>query len=213
MRVFLYDERPSVRADLRASIEHEMGLEVVGEAAASRDAARGIGRSRPDVLIVDVRQTDQGVDMCRDLLSRHSEVKCLVLTAFDDDGGLLDAVLTGAAGYVRERSSDDDLTGAIRGAAAGQSLIAPLLAGLRRGLGERAARAREVLTALSADELAVLEAIAEGLRNREIAEKLGRSERHIRRQVSALLVKLEARDRSQVLALIAALTAGPPGPR
>jgi DNA-binding NarL/FixJ family response regulator len=206
VRVFVYHDSPSVRAEIRTSIKHEMGLEIVGEAALLADAARGVEGTRPDVLIVDVRQAEQGIATCRDMLSRHRDVKCLVLTAFDEEGALLDALLAGAAGYVLERDTQrEQLAGTIQAAAAGQSLLEPLLAAVRRGLGELDARSQEILASLSPDDLLVLEAIAEGLRNWEIAERLRRSEPAIRDQVAALLQKLGTRDRGQVLALIASL--------
>src|SRR5262249_54830169 len=124
--VFLLDDHEIVRRGLKDLIEAEEDLTVVGEAATATQALGRIPAVRPDVAVLDVRLPDgNGVNVCRDIRSTMPEVSCLMLTSFDDDNALFDAIMAGAAGYVLKQIQGADLVGAIRTVASGESLLDP----------------------------------------------------------------------------------------
>ncbi|MFK0100275.1 response regulator [Streptomyces sp. NPDC091040] len=207
-RVFLVDDHEVVRRGLRDLIDDEPDMEVVGEAAtAEQGLARGLAL-RPDVAVLDVRLPDgDGVGVCRELRSGLPGLACLMLTSFDDEDALLDAIMAGAAGYVLKQINGSDLVSAIRTVATGQSMLDPattarLMRSLR-GPEERKSPEDERLAGLSEREHSVLELIGEGLTNRQIAQRLYLSEKTVKNHISRLLGKLGVERRVQA-AVIAA---------
>ncbi|MGW1124468.1 response regulator [Streptomyces sp. NPDC002526] len=207
-RVFLVDDHEVVRRGLRDLIDDEPDMEVVGEAAtAEQGLARGLAL-RPDVAVLDVRLPDgDGIGVCRELRSGLPGLACLMLTSFDDEDALLDAIMAGAAGYVLKQINGSDLVSAIRTVATGQSMLDPattarLMRSLR-GPEERKSPEDERLAGLSEREHSVLELIGEGLTNRQIAERLYLSEKTVKNHISRLLGKLGVERRVQA-AVIAA---------
>lgn len=207
-RVFLVDDHEVVRRGLRDLIDDEPDMEVVGEAAtAEQGLARGLAL-RPDVAVLDVRLPDgDGIGVCRELRSGLPGLACLMLTSFDDEDALLDAIMAGAAGYVLKQINGSDLVAAIRTVATGQSMLDPattarLMRSLR-GPEERKSPEDERLAALSEREHSVLELIGEGLTNRQIAHRLYLSEKTVKNHISRLLGKLGVERRVQA-AVIAA---------
>ena len=127
MRVFLVDDHEVVRRGVRDLLEAAGGIEVVGEAGTAEAALARIPPTRPDVAVLDVRLPDgSGIEVCRDIRSEHPEVRCLMLTSFDDDEALFNAVVAGAAGYVLKQVRGADIVESVRRVAAGESLLDPL---------------------------------------------------------------------------------------
>src|SRR6059058_4348361 len=125
-RVFLLDDHEIVRRGLRELLEAEDDLVVVGEAGTAEEALARVPSTRPDVAVLDVRLPDgDGVEVCREIRSRHPEVQCLMLTSFADDEALFSAIMAGASGYVLKQVRGNDLVDAIRRVAAGESLLDP----------------------------------------------------------------------------------------
>src|ERR1700685_4201143 len=124
--VFLLDDHEIVRRGVRDVLEAEPDITVIGEAGTAESALARIPALMPDVAVLDVRLPDgNGVTVCREIRSRHPEIRCLMLTSFGDDEALFDAIMAGAAGYVLKQIRGNDLVGAVRTVAAGDSLLDP----------------------------------------------------------------------------------------
>jgi DNA-binding NarL/FixJ family response regulator len=206
VRVFLLDDHDIVRRGLRDLLEAE-GMEVVGEAATAEEGLSRIPPTRPDVAVLDVRLPDgSGVEVCRDIRSRHPEIKCLMLTSFSDDEALFQAIMAGAAGYLLKQLQGSDIVDAVQRVAEGQSLLDPavttrVLERLRQGPEEDEALAR-----LTDQERRILELIAEGLTNRQIAERIHLAEKTVKNYVSNVLSKLGMERRTQAAVYAARLS-------
>ena len=206
IRVFLLDDHEVVRRGLRDLLDAEPDISVVGGAATAGQALARGPALRPHVAVLDVRLPDgDGITVCRELRSRMPELACLMLTSFDDDEALLDAIMAGAAGYVLKQINGSDLLSAVRTVARGQSMLDPATtARLMHSLRGPAAHPEdERLAALTEREHAVLELIGEGLTNREIGKRLYLSEKTVKNHISRLLSKLGVERRVQA-AVIAA---------
>ncbi|MFI0723540.1 response regulator [Streptomyces sp. NPDC021224] len=212
IRVFLLDDHEVVRRGLHDLLDAEPDIEVVGEAGnADHALARGPAL-RPDVAVLDVRLPDgDGITVCRELRSSVPELACLMLTSFDDDDALLDAIMAGAAGYVLKQIKGADLVDAVRTVATGQSLLDPAttarLMSTLRGDRAPAAATEQPLDELSPREREILDLVGEGLTNRQIGEQLYLSEKTVKNNVSRLLAKLGVERRVQA-AVIATRGAG-----
>ncbi|MEU9075480.1 response regulator [Kitasatospora sp. NPDC004745] len=206
VRVFLLDDHEVVRRGVHDLLDGEPDLEVVGEAATAEQALVRVPALRPDVAVLDVRLGDgDGVSVCRELRSRMPGLACLMLTSFDDEEALLDAVMAGAAGYVLKQISGTDLVAAVRTVASGRSMLDPGAATrLLNRLRSDAEPAPPVAAgpALTQREQEVLALIGEGLTNRQIGERLYLAEKTVKNHVSRLLAKLGVERRVQA-ALIA----------
>jgi two-component system response regulator DevR len=189
--VFLLDDHEIVRRGLRDLLEAEQDIKVVGEASTQDQAVGRVHALDPDVAVLDVRlQEGNGVEACREIRSLHPRTACLILTSFTDDQALFEAIMAGAAGYVLKQIRANDLVDAVRRVAAGQNLLDPavtarVLERLRRGPEED-----ELIGRLSAQERQVLLLLAEGLTNRQIAERLYLAEKTIKNYVTSVLAKL-----------------------
>ncbi|MFI9363351.1 response regulator [Kitasatospora sp. NPDC053057] len=208
VRVFLLDDHEVVRRGVHDLLDGQPDLMVVGEAATAAQALVRVPALRPDVAVLDVRLGDgdgDGVTVCRELRSRMPDLACLMLTSFDDEEALLDAVMAGAAGYVLKQISGTDLVAAVRTVASGRSMLDPGAATrLLNRLRSDAEPARPVTAGpgLTAREQEVLALIGEGLTNRQIGERLYLAEKTVKNHVSRLLAKLGVERRVQA-ALIA----------
>ncbi|PPK61472.1 response regulator transcription factor [Actinokineospora auranticolor] len=190
--VFVLDDHEVVRRGLRQLLEVEPDIDVVGEAATAAQALARIPAVRPQVAILDVRLPDgEGVSVCRDVRSSVTPPPaCLMLTSFSDDEALFGAIMAGAAGYMLKQVSGDDLVSAVRTLAEGGSLLdagvtATVLDRLRAGRVEDPRYAT-----LSPQERKILDLIAEGMTNRQIAGALYLAEKTVKNYVSTLLHKL-----------------------
>jgi two-component system, NarL family, response regulator DevR len=190
IRVFLLDDHEVVREGLRHLLESDADMEVVGEASTAAEAIERIGDAKPVVAVLDVRLPDgSGVEVCREVRSQHHEIACLMLTSFSDDEALFDAIMAGASGYVLKEVRSTDLVGDIRKVAAGHSLLDPTLTA-RAMERMRTRRQEETADHLTPQEQKILDLIAEGLTNRQIAERMYLSEKTVKNYVSNMLAKL-----------------------
>jgi two-component system response regulator DevR len=189
--VFLLDDHEIVRRGVRDLLEAEPDLEVVGEASTQDEAVRRIQALDPDVAVLDVRlEFGDGISACREIRSRHPRTACLMLTSFSDDEALFHAIMAGAAGYVLKQIRSSDLVVAVRRIAAGDQLLDPsVTAKVLARLREQPAQ-DELISRLSSQERQVLALLAEGLTNRQIAERMFLAEKTIKNYVTSLLVKM-----------------------
>ncbi|KXU21461.1 LuxR family transcriptional regulator [Clavibacter nebraskensis] len=194
--VFIVDDHEIVRRGVAALVDGEPDLRVVGEAGTATSALVRIAATRPDVAVLDVRLPDgDGVALCREIRAAMPDVRCLMLTAFDDAISAA-AVLAGAAGFVLKDIRGDGLLDGIRRVAAGEQLAAPRTADPRaHATHGRAADAH--LASLTPRERAVLDLLAEGMSNRQIGEVLDVTEKTVKNHVSGLLRKLGVERRTQ----------------
>ncbi|QCX78137.1 Transcriptional regulatory protein DevR (DosR) [Streptomyces sp. YIM 121038] len=218
IRVFLLDDHEVVRRGLRDLLEGEPDIEVVGDAGTGAQALVRGPALRPDVAVLDVRLPDgDGITVCRELRSLMPELACLMLTSFDDEDALLDAIMAGAAGYVLKQIKGSDLVTAVRTVASGQSLLDPATtARLMRSLrGPEDAPPPEDarIAALNDRERGILALVGEGLTNRQIGERLYLSEKTVKNHISRMLAKLGVERRVQAAVLAAQVTPPPREPR
>ena len=201
IRVFLADDHEIVRRGLAALIDGQDDLEVVGEAATAAQARSRILAVRPDVAVLDVRLPDgSGIDVCRRIKQDDPGIRCLMLTAYDDEDALRAALIAGADGYVIKDIRGSSLLDDIRAAARGKRLIDPRIASrVASQLREPADDPR--FTSLGLRERQVLALIADGLTNRQIGERLGLAEKTVKNYVSSLLAKLGLERRTQAAVL------------
>ena len=179
-------------------LEEQPGIVVVGEAATAGEALRRIPAARPHVAVLDARLPDgSGIDVCRDIRSSAPEVRCLILTSYDDNDALFAAVMAGAAGYLLKEVRGTSLIDAVRQVAAGKSLLDPAVTGrlltrLREGAPQDAR-----LASLTDREREILGLITDGMTNRQIGERLFLAEKTVKNYVSGLLAKLGMQRRTQ----------------
>ncbi len=198
IRVFLLDDHEVVRRGLRDLLEAAGGIEVVGEAGTADDATRRIPPTRPDVAILDVRLPDgDGVEVCREVRSAHPEIQCLILTSFSDDEALFQAIMAGAAGYLLKQVRGTDLVDAVRRVSMGQSLLDPAVTSRVLERLRTPPEGDERLARLTEQERRILDLIAEGLTNRQIAQRVHLAEKTVKNYVSNLLAKLGMERRTQ----------------
>ncbi|MEU1298109.1 response regulator transcription factor [Streptomyces sp. NPDC005840] len=206
VRVFLLDDHEVVRRGLHDLLDAEPDIEVVGDAGTIAKALARGPALRPDVAVLDVRLPDgNGITVCRELRDRLAGLACLMLTSFDDDDALLDAIMAGAAGYVLKQIKGSDLVTAVRTVASGQSMLDPattarLMNNLRGA--ETAPDPRgESLDRLTPREREILALIGEGLTNSRIGKRLFLSEKTVKNHISRLLAKLGVERRVQAAVL------------
>lgn len=201
--VFLLDDHEVVRQGIRSLIEEHDDLVVVGEAGLAADALKQIPQLKPDVAVLDGRLPDgTGVEVCRDVRSRHPKTAVLILTSYDDDEALFSAVMAGAAGYVLKQVRGIEIVDSIRRVAAGESLLDPtvtqkVLERIREG-----APAADPVDKLTRQERRILEYIGGGLTNRQIAEEMFLAEKTIKNYVTQMLAKLGLQRRTQAAVLV-----------
>ncbi|MDT7839940.1 response regulator transcription factor [Streptomyces justiciae] len=206
IRVFLLDDHEVVRRGVADMLDAEPDISVVGDAANAEHALVRAPAVRPHVAVLDVRLPDgDGITVCRELRSRMPELAVLMLTSFDDEEALLDAIMAGASGYVLKQIKGSDLVSAVRTVATGQSMLDPattarLMRSLRTEPVEAPAEAPE-LAGLSPREREILALIGDGLTNREIGKRLYLSEKTVKNHISRLLAKLGVQRRVQAAVL------------
>ncbi|CCK32500.1 Transcriptional regulatory protein devR (dosR) [Streptomyces davaonensis JCM 4913] len=206
IRVFLLDDHEVVRRGVSDLLDAEPDISVVGDAANAEHALVRAPAVRPHVAVLDVRLPDgDGITVCRELRSRMPELAVLMLTSFDDEDALLDAIMAGASGYVLKQIRGSDLVAAVRTVASGQSMLDPattarLMKSLRTEPAAEPAEAPE-LAGLSPREREILALIGDGLTNREIGKRLYLSEKTVKNHISRLLAKLGVQRRVQAAVL------------
>ncbi len=201
--VVLADDQPLVRAGLRMILETEPDLQVVGEATTGAEAVELCARARPDVVLMDVRMpVMDGIDATRQVTAVDEPPRVLVLTTFDLDEVVYEALRAGASGFLLKDAPEDRLTTAIRVVADGGSLFAPSVT--RRLIEEFAKRDQAPpasVDGLTEREAEVLRLMARGLSNTEIAAELFITENTVKTHVARVLMKLGLRDRVQAVVL------------
>jgi DNA-binding NarL/FixJ family response regulator len=204
MRVLICDDQEITRDGLSLLLGLEAGITVVGAAQDGYEAVELALKHRPDLVLMDLKMPGlTGVDATRQIRSQLPHTRVLILTTFDDDAWLFDAIHAGAAGYLLKDTPREELIRAVRGTVAGQAFVDPAVAGrlLQQVAGEQGGQASLVLARLSARERRLLQLLARGYTNAAIAAALSLSAGTVRNQVSALLAKLEVVDRTQAAVL------------
>ena len=210
IRLLLADDQQLMRQGLRLLLEMESGLQVVGEAGNGQEALDAYARLLPDVVLMDIRMPVlDGVAATQHMRQRWPDSKIIILTTFDDDANVFEALRAGALGYLLKDVSSQELTQAIRTVNEGGALIDPsiarkVLAEFSRlapgssapGMGKPADPMTE---ALSEREMEILHLVAQGLTNRQIAERLYLAEGTVKNYISAIFQKLGVQDRTQAV--------------
>jgi DNA-binding NarL/FixJ family response regulator len=218
VRVLIVDDDDLMRAGLRAMLSSDSGIEVVGEAATGRTAVGAARKLRPDIVLMDVRMPDgDGIAATRHVLATAPAVRVVILTTFEDDDYIFGALAAGASGFLLKRTRPEDLLAAIHTVAAGDSLLSP---SVTRTVIERmaaapppaAGAAARLLAGLTPREREVLELVARGLSNGEIATMLVIEESTVKTHVKRILAKLRLRDRIQAVIFAYETGVTRPGP-
>ncbi|MEU6131464.1 response regulator transcription factor [Saccharopolyspora sp. NPDC047091] len=198
--VLLVDDEPLIRSGLRAILDSEPDIAVVGEAADGADVPDQVRRAKPDVVLMDVRMPAvDGIRATEHLVAADGPPKVVVLTTFENDDHVYDALRAGASGFLLKRAGPEQIVAAVRTVAAGDSLLFP--AAIRRLAAHRGATGSGGLdgAGLSAREAEVLRLMAAGLSNGEIAQRLFVGVQTVKTHVGNVLAKLGARDRTQAV--------------
>jgi DNA-binding NarL/FixJ family response regulator len=211
-RVMLVDDQMLIRQGIRMLLMTEPGIEVVGEAANGKEALALVEQIRPEVVLMDVRMPEMdGVAATREITTRYPEIGVIILTTFDDEAYIFEGLRAGARGYLLKDISSEEMAEAVRVVARGGALIQPSIT--RKVLSEfnrlsaqpggnnppAAKKPGPLVEPLTERETEVLRCIADGLSNREIADRLVITEGTVKNHVSNLIAKLEVRDRTQAL--------------
>jgi two-component system response regulator DevR len=198
IRLFVLDDHELVRRGLIDLMASTDDLVVVGEAATAEAALRRIPAVRPDIALLDERLPDgSGISVCRDIRSSHPEIRCLILTSFDDDEALYAAVMAGASGYLLKEMVGTTLLEDIRQVAAGRSLLDPAITQKLMERLRAPARQDPLTKGLTPRELEVIDLIADGCTNRQIGEHLFLAEKTVKNYVTSVLMKLGMERRTQ----------------
>ena len=198
IRVFIAEDHAIVRKGIRALLTLEPGIEVIGEAGDGREAVRGIARSQPDVILMDLLMPElDGIQAIRQVIARDPEARILVLTSFSSDDKVFPAIKAGAMGYLLKDSEPEEVVRAIRQVHRGESSLHPRIA--RKLMRELSQAGERPPTAdpLTARELQVLRLVAQGLSNQQIADALVLTVGTVRVHVSNILSKLHLASRTQ----------------
>ncbi|MGH2631597.1 MAG: response regulator transcription factor [Actinomycetota bacterium] len=212
LRIMIVDDHEIVRDGIKAMLDAQDDVVVTAQAGTVRDAVEEAARTRPDVVVMDVRLADgSGIEATREIRADNPDVQVLMLTSFADDEALFSSIMAGASGYVLKQVRSDDLLRAIRSVAAGDSLLDPsvtssVLDRLRKG---KHLLKDEKLARLSPQEERILTLVADGRTNREIGEELHLAEKTVKNNVSSILSKLEVARRAEAAAYLARHTTTP----
>ncbi len=210
IKILLVDDQTLIRQGIRLLLEIEPDVQVIGQAANGMEAIQQAEALHPDVILMDVRMPEMdGVAATREITARFPEVGVIILTTFEDDETIFDGLEAGARGYLLKDVSSEEMAQAVRRVAAGEALIQPRItrkvlaefsrraAGNVRQINQKAKESFPV--PLTERELEVLQALARGLSNREIADQLVITEGTVKNHVSKLIEKMGVRDRTQAV--------------
>ncbi len=200
MKVIICDDQAIVRDGLEMLFKLEPDFDIVGIAEDGAAAIEMVEKQKPDLVLMDLKMPIMnGVEATRQIRTKYPEVKVLVLTTYDDDEWVFDAIQAGASGYLLKDTPRDEVVKAIRGTVAGKTYVDPSVAGkvLHQASGHQTQPATLITSKLTDREIEVLRLVAKGLNNTDIADRLFLSEGTVRNHVSAILAKLGVPDRTQ----------------
>jgi two-component system response regulator DevR len=212
LRIMLVDDHEVVRDGIRSMLQSEDDIIITTEAGTVGEAIDEADRTKPDVVVMDVRLADgSGIEATREIRAKRPETRVLMLTSFADDEALFSSIMAGASGYVLKQGRSGDLVRAIRAVGAGESLLDPsvttaVLDRLRKG---KHLMKDERLARLTAQEERILTLISQGRTNREVGDELHLAEKTIKNYVSSILSKLEVARRAEAAAYLARHTTTP----
>lgn len=202
IRVFLLDDHEVVRRGIADLLTQDGDIEIVGESGSAVEAMHRIPALRPDVAILDGRLPDgSGIDVCREIRSVDPTIKGLILTSYEDDEALFAAIMAGASGYILKQVRGSDLVDGVRRVAAGQSLLDPAITARVLERIRTGAEQPDELKALTEQERRILEYVAQGLTNHQIAEQMFLADKTVKNYVSSMLAKLGLERRTQAAVL------------
>jgi DNA-binding NarL/FixJ family response regulator len=213
MKIIICDDQAIVRDGLEMLLKLEPDIEIIGMADDGAMAVELADKKKPDLVLMDLKMpVMNGVEAIRQIKAKHAEVKILVLTTYDDDEWVFDAIRAGASGYLLKDTSRDEVVKAIRGTVSGKTYVDPSVAGkvIRQASTRQTQPTTLITNKLTDREIEVLRMIAKGFNNADIATRLFLSEGTVRNHVSAILAKLGVTDRTQaaVIAIQHGLTNG-----
>ena len=198
IRVFLLDDHELVREGIRLLLESDDEIEVIGDAATATEAMERIPLAKPDVAILDVRlEGGSGIEVCRDARSMMPDLICLMLTSFADDEAIFASVMAGAAGYVLKQIKARDLISDVHRVAAGESLMDPRIVARVIERISNPPKSDPGFHALTPQVKRILDLIAEGQTNRQIAESMFLAEHTVKNYITGLLRKLRMSSRTE----------------
>jgi two-component system response regulator DevR len=202
IRVYLLDDHDIVRRGIASLLEGEPDIEVVGQSGLAGEGLEEILQLRPDVAVLDAHLPDgSGLDVCREMRSVDPNIKAMILTSYQDDDAISAAILAGAAGYILKQIEGNSLVSGIRLVASGHSLIDRSVAARVMEQVEFHKRSLQVISDLTPQQSKILFLIADGMTNREIAERLFLAEKTVKNHVTALLSRLGVAHRTQAALL------------
>ena len=206
IHVMLVDDHELIRKGLRSYLDRRGQFTVVAEAESVRQAVIRAAKEQPDIIVMDVQMPDgTGIEACRAIRAHMPNTRVVMLTSFADDEAVMSSVLAGASAFLMKTSSGEDIARAIERVAAGESLLDPIVTS------RLLARVRDLATGkrdqnnpkLTDNEQKILERIAQGMTNREIAAEVFLSEKTVKKYVSNILGKLDMKRRSEAAAYVA----------
>lgn len=196
LKVLIVDDHDIVRQGLAMLLARQEDLLVIGEAGTVAQAVKTAGELEPDVVVLDIRLPDgSGVEACREIRDNNKNIKVLMLTSYGGDEAVMGSIMAGASGYLLKEIRSQEIVDAIRTIGGGRSLLDP---SVTAGVLDRVSRGREEapLAQLAEHEHRILELIADGCTNREIAVEVNLSDKTVKNYVSNILGKLEVSRRS-----------------
>jgi DNA-binding NarL/FixJ family response regulator len=200
MKVIICDDQAIVRDGLAMILRLEKDIQIIGVAEDGAEAVEMVEKEKPDLILMDLKMpVTNGVEATRRIKTKYPEIKILVLTTYDDDQWVFDAIQAGASGYLLKDTPREKLVEAIRGTFSGKNYVDPSIAGkvLQQVSSHQTQPATFITNKLTDREIEILRLVARGLSNTDIAEHLFLSEGTVRNHVSAILTKLEVSDRTQ----------------
>ena len=204
MKILICDDQALVREGLEMLLNLDPDIEVVGTAGNGKEAVELAEKHKPDIVLIDLKMpVMNGIEATRTISTAFPEIKVLVLTTYDHDEWLFDAIRAGASGYLLKDARREDIINAINGTYQGKAFIDPKVVGkvLMQTANSQACSPLEITSKITKRELDVLRLVAKGFSNTDIAEKLHLSKGTIRNHVSAIFTKLKVNDRTQVTIL------------
>lgn len=208
LRIVLVDDHDVVRAGLRSVFDNTDDLRVVGEAGTAAEAIRRVGLDLPDIVVLDVRLPDgSGIDVCREIKERWPTTGVIILTSYADEDALIEAYDAGASGYILKRVDSAELLDAVHQVGTGDLVFGEVLDAALASKIRSSGQTHAKIDLLSLQEKLVLDLLAQGRSNKQIAEMMFLSDKTVKNYVSHILSKLEMASRTEAAAYAASIEA------